>query len=322
VNDPTLSNSSSPPFPPRVCAVVVTFRRPQLLRECLHALGSQTRPVDHVLVIDNASDDGTPDAVRGEFPGVEVVELRENGGGAGGFHEGMKRAYDAGYDWFWLMDDDGRPAPDCLEQLLAPSHPLSAMVPLQQNSDGKQYGFFRWRGRGVDVTAQVVEGGKPVKGDYAFAFVGPLISRAVAQKVGFPRADFFIWFDDWEYALRVRHRSRADVILVPDALFFHDFGGKEREFSFLGRRTLRSEQPPWKTYYEARNQLWTMTRSRRRPRELPVYARTHFNALAGDLLFSPDRWERARLRLRGVLDGVLGRMGKRVSPSSPKGRPS
>lgn len=306
----------------RVCAVVVTFRRPQLLRECLRALESQTRPVDHILVIDNASGDETPDIVRDEFARAELVQLETNSGGAGGFAEGTKRAFEAGFDWMWLMDDDGRPAPDCLEQLLAPAHPLAAMVPLQQNSDGKQYGFFRWRGRGVDVTPEVVRGAVPVKGDYAFAFVGPLISRKVVEKIGLPRADFFIWFDDWEYALRVRHRSRADIILVPGALFHHDFGGKEREFSFLGRKTWRSEQPPWKTYYEARNQLWTMTRSRRRPREIAVYARTHFNALAGDILFSPDRWERAALRLRGAFDGALGRMGKRVSPPSSAAKKS
>ena len=302
----------------RVCAVVVTFRRPQLLRECLHALELQTRPVDHILVIDNASGDGTPDIVRKEFGRAELVELSTNSGGAGGFHEGTKRAFEAGFDWIWLMDDDGRPAPDCLEKLLLPAHPLAAMVPLQQDSQGKQYGFFRWRGRGVDVTPEVVAGGKAVKGDYAFAFVGPLIAREIVRKIGLPRADFFIWFDDWEYALRVRHRTRADVILVPNALFHHDFGGKAREYSFLGRTTRRSDQPPWKTYYEARNQLWTMTRSRRRPREIAVYARTHFNALAGDLLFAPDRWERARLRLKGVFDGALGLMGKRVSPSSGK----
>ncbi len=314
----TLTPTNSETSKARVCAVVVTFRRPQLLRECLAALESQSRPIDHILVIDNASGDGTSDIVREEFPRAEVVELATNSGGAGGFAEGTKRAFEAGFDWIWLMDDDGRPAPDCLEKLLLPSHRLAAMVPLQQDSQGKQYGFFRWRGRGVDVTSQVVEGGKPVKGDFTFAFVGPLISRTIVEKIGLPRADFFIWFDDWEYALRVRHRSRAEVILVPDALFHHDFGGKERDYSFLGRTTRRSDQPPWKTYYEARNQLWTMTRSRRRPREIAVYARTHLNALLSDLLFAPDRWERARLRLKGVLDGALGRMGKRVSPSSAK----
>ncbi|MFX5615039.1 glycosyltransferase, partial [Acinetobacter baumannii] len=78
-------------------------------RECLQSVLSQTRAPDHVLVVDNASTDGTGEMLKEEFPEVEVLRLPENQGGAGGFHEGIKRAYEAGYDWIWLMDDDGLP---------------------------------------------------------------------------------------------------------------------------------------------------------------------------------------------------------------------
>lgn len=67
----------------RVCAVIVTYNRKALLRECLKAVLSQTRPPDHVLVVDNASTDGTPEMLQEEFPQVEVLRLPETRAGPG-----------------------------------------------------------------------------------------------------------------------------------------------------------------------------------------------------------------------------------------------
>src|SRR5581483_11127319 len=91
---------------PTVVAVLVTYNRRDLLTEALGALGRQTRPLDAVLVVDNASNDGTPDLVRDRFPAVELVSLRRNTGGAGGFAAGVACALDRGADLVWLMDDD------------------------------------------------------------------------------------------------------------------------------------------------------------------------------------------------------------------------
>src|SRR5690606_27933775 len=97
-----------------------------------------TRPLQAIYIIDNASTDGTPELLHRmgytpspqggtltlETPGnqekVKIIHIRlpENTGGAGGFHEGVKRAYNDGYDWIWLMDDDAEPLEDALEKLL------------------------------------------------------------------------------------------------------------------------------------------------------------------------------------------------------------
>lgn len=296
----------------RVCAVVVTYNRRAVLRACLLALRAQIRPPDQVLVVDNASTDGTREMVRADFPEATLLALARNGGGAGGFHHGMRWAYRQGFDWLWIMDDDGRPAPDCLAQLLQHGQPNRILVPLQQDSTGRRYGFFAWRGRSVDVTAEIVARGETVGGDFVFAFVGPLISREVVARVGLPNAEYFIWFDDHEYALRARSKGEAEIIAVPEAIFFHDYGGPAKEVRFLWKRSLRSRQPAWKTYYETRNQLHTFTRTRRKPAELLYYFSYQLRPFVGDLLYEPDRWERARMRLLGVRDGALGRLGKRV----------
>ncbi|GAA6756682.1 hypothetical protein Thermus77420_21580 [Thermus thalpophilus] len=124
----------------RVCAVIVTHNRKELLRECLRAVLAQTRPVDHILVVDNASTDGTADMLREEFSQVEVLRLPENQGGAGGFHEGMKRAYELGYEWMWLMDDDALPSRTALEELLLFSEEADVVAPGLVNRAGVVYG--------------------------------------------------------------------------------------------------------------------------------------------------------------------------------------
>ena len=71
---------------------MVTHNRREMLRKCLWALAGQTAPLARVTVVDNASSDGTAEMVAAEYPEVEVVRLSRNVGGAGGFHEGMRRA--------------------------------------------------------------------------------------------------------------------------------------------------------------------------------------------------------------------------------------
>src|SRR5260370_39055866 len=100
-----------------VAAVIVTFNRKHLLGKCLEAVRAQTRPCERLFIIDNASSDGTAEflAAQGfldESP--EYVRLPVNTGSAGGFHEGMRAAYEAGFDWACLTGDRRCPAPEWL----------------------------------------------------------------------------------------------------------------------------------------------------------------------------------------------------------------
>jgi len=296
----------------RVCAVVVTYNRKLLLGECLIALQAQTRRVDEIVVVNNASTDGTEAFLNEEFPSIQTLNLPKNVGGAGGFHAGMQWAYTQGFDWIWVMDDDGRPAPDCLEKLFAHGSPNNVLVPILQDSSGRLYGFVMWKKQYINVTDEVLAGKQLTNGDLTFFFVGPLIPKEVVEQAGLPNKDFFIWFDDCEYALRLQSKTNAKVLFIPEARFFHDYGGKPREVRVLGRRSIRNYQPPWKTYYGARNHLYTVTRTRRSLQEWLGYLQYHLRLLMGDILYEPDRWERVRMRLKGMYDGATGKLGKRV----------
>jgi rhamnopyranosyl-N-acetylglucosaminyl-diphospho-decaprenol beta-1,3/1,4-galactofuranosyltransferase len=239
----------SPPSE-RVCAVVVTYNRKDLLRECLTALESQTRPVDRVLVIDNASTDGTPDVVRGEHPSVEYVRLPENRGGAGGFHEGTRRAYEDGFDWLWLMDDDTIPTDTALEELLAAPAALDGLPrPLVLASrvilpDGRLHPFNRppLDQRDPSRTMEAVgRGFMPIR---HASFVSAFIHRDAVTELGLPHAGFFIWVDDVEFTARVL-REHAGYA-VPSSVVVHK--SHTRGAVHSGERY----------YYAIRNTLWLL----------------------------------------------------------------
>src|SRR4051794_20749394 len=113
--------------PDTVCAVVVTHNRRALLAERLRAIGAQTRRPDHLLVVDNASTDGTAELVHERFADAELLALARSAGGAGGFNAGMRAARDRGFEWLWLLDDDPVATPEALERLLAPLRELRGL---------------------------------------------------------------------------------------------------------------------------------------------------------------------------------------------------
>ena len=108
-----------------VNAVIVTFNRKELLERCIQAILNQTYSVKNIVIIDNASTDGTDKLLKElDYLDNEKIlyrRLSTNIGGAGGFHEGMKFAHSLRQDWCWIMDDDVIPATDCLEELVVVS---------------------------------------------------------------------------------------------------------------------------------------------------------------------------------------------------------
>ena len=118
-----MRNASKNDVQGRVAAVLVTYNRKELLCECLDALLCQTTPIARIVLVDNASTDGTPEllAEKGYLENAvcDYHRMAVNTGGAGGFYEGVKRAYEAGFDWLWLMDDDVEPVPNALKKMLS-----------------------------------------------------------------------------------------------------------------------------------------------------------------------------------------------------------
>lgn len=193
-------------------AVVVTYNRKELLMECLDAIFQQTVSVGRVIIIDNCSTDGTAEclAQNGYLDNKKVLlkRMEENTGGAGGFYEGIKLAYENKSDWVWIMDDDVIPEKDCLEELLRADQLIDgeksffasavrgmngeAMnVPKINRKQSTAYiDWYRYLDDGI---VQIVKA----------TFVSLLINGKAIKKCGFPWKDFFIWGDDSEYTQRI-----------------------------------------------------------------------------------------------------------------------
>ncbi|MDD7962151.1 glycosyltransferase family 2 protein [Microbacterium thalli] len=238
-----------------VAAVVVTFNRREKLKTVLRSIEAQTLAPSQLIVIDNASTDGTSEYLdEREFSlPFEVVHLPSNTGGAGGFAEGMVRGYAAGADHVWIMDDDCYPEPEALEKLV----------------DGFD-GAVRELGGDVPFACSVVEftdgticemnnpvptwdwGRLLVKGQQnvmvtACSFVSVLIPRWAIAEYGLPYRDYFIWFDDREYTLRLTRRCPG--VQVMDSVVVHDMGeNRGVNFAMVTKDSL------WKFAYGVRNE--------------------------------------------------------------------
>jgi rhamnopyranosyl-N-acetylglucosaminyl-diphospho-decaprenol beta-1,3/1,4-galactofuranosyltransferase len=243
-----------------VCAVVVTYNRQELLRECLQAVTGQTRAPDAVLVVDNASTDGTPDMVRDEFPWVELLELATNEGSSGGFHEGMKAAAGRGFDYLWVMDDDTIPNPDALEVLLdarglVNGHGEPALLASKVLwTDGKMHPM-NWPGLDTQDMDEFIGGiERQVLRIRANTFPSLLIRRDAVEKYGPPRKGFFIWADDIDFTQRILRYEKG--WMVPASVAVHK---------------TKTAHTPWegkqRFYYAVRNGLFILRGDTLGPKE-------------------------------------------------------
>ena len=88
-------------------AIIVTYNRLELLKECIAACLKQTNKFEKIFIINNASTDGTYEYLEElKYEELEIIHSKENLGGAGGFYLGVEKAKDADLDYVLLIDDD------------------------------------------------------------------------------------------------------------------------------------------------------------------------------------------------------------------------
>ena len=241
-----------------VCAVLVTHNRRELLREALQGVLAQTARVERVLVIDNASTDGTDVMLAEEFghdQRIEVVRLNENVGGAGGFHEGIRRAAEGAQEWLWLLDDDTIARPDTVEELLAawqrlPDDRKPELLASQAwwtDCSVHPMNMPHFRHEEADFEFQAVDRG--AISIRTATFVSLLMPRRCVAEFGLPFADYFIWRDDIEYTGRILRDRRG--VLVVRSIVVHKTKTKYGPAQGSAERF----------YYFVRNGVWMHVRS-------------------------------------------------------------
>ncbi len=195
-----------------VCAVVVTYNRLALLKECVDAIRKQARPVDKILIVNNGSTDQTKTWLN-EQPDLWIVH-QENLGSAGGFHTGLKTAHHRGYGYYWLMDDDTIPEPSALAELLAAFQIDSTTAYACSRvlfPDGRTGNLprlpVRWAPPST-LTHYLNHGLLPIS---ACTFVSVLFTKSTVDKIGYPLSAMYIWGDDIEFTFRASQIGPAYV---------------------------------------------------------------------------------------------------------------
>lgn len=270
---------------PTVCAVVLTCNRLAKSRRCIEAVLRQTRSPDHVLIVDNASSDGTGDyasALAEDDPRITLLPLDENEGPAGGYAAGFEWAEEAGFNFVWAFADDVYPEPDCLEILL------------EEMGDA----------RDLIVYPYTLDEGTGEAANYP-QWSGVLIPCELIRRGGAPRRDLFWWIEDTEYLQwRLPRQCNARQRLAERAQAVHGIHEK-------------AEKAAWKYYYEVRNtlyyRLWVQDSSYRRrlTRTLVVLGKS----LARPVLREPHKLRKVGYVCLGAYHGIRGVLGKRVDPA-------
>ncbi|MGN8119650.1 glycosyltransferase [Labrys sp. 22185] len=240
----------------KICAVVVSYNRAYLLKFSLEAIQHQTIHCD-ILVVDNASTDNSLAVIEEAKminPKVRSLILPRNIGGAGGFHAGIKEAYNLGYDLFWLLDDDAIASSTALEKLLL------ARERLTSEPGSIAPGFYgsnvRWRdGNSARMNTPAIDhawlddmkNGWPYIPSNYNSFVSLLITRHSVAEHGLPLRQYFIWFDDCEYTFRLS-RARRGYFVMDSFVEHRTADNYSAEINQLNEKSL------WKFEYGIRNQ--------------------------------------------------------------------
>ncbi len=273
-----------------IAVVIVTYNRRKDLIVCLKSLLDQSLLPDEIIIVNNQSPDDTESylikagfiatdntantefgdestimhkTATGQTLKITYILKRENDGGAGGFYAGMKTAYDKGYEWILLMDDDGRPDKNEIRMLLEVSqrHSLKYANALVINRDSPTELAFRLLNHPVDSDFYL---DKELITDCGSPFNGTFIHRSLIDRIGFIKREMYIWGDEAEYSARAKEAG-FPLSTVCQARHFHPKTGKSQNMIPFVKRwgILPPSTKRAKIFY--RNQCYIFTRYNNKP---------------------------------------------------------
>jgi rhamnosyltransferase len=304
----------------RVLAHICTYNAANVIDRTIDAVRRQTRSVDEILIVDNASADDTLE--RPSIKHTTVLRQPENRGSSGAVYSGISYALEQGYDWIWVFDHDSVPASDALEKLLdlyagfSPTlqEKTAFLACLPCNiDDGKFH-------HGAVFTRHLLLPVKPVPESCYYPcdvaiWSGTLFRLAAVRRIGLPQSDYCLDGGDIEYGYRVM-KAGYTGFTHRDALLQHNIGGTSetrRNAKFGPINVPFYEFPPIRCYYLCRNTLYFVLHDSAEKRFgllLGVGLRL-FHVTASFLLRPRTHQEHILASLRGVWHGITGNIAAR-----------
>lgn len=288
-------------------AVVVAYNRRDLLREVLEALATQSRPLDRLVVVDNASHDGSAELATELLESwgsrARVIRLTENTGGAGGFTVGIAAALaETDVEWVWVMDDDTVPDSGALAEALdahqryraCGQDDLAVMGSRVTWIDGSDHPMNTPKPK-IRASARERQRARQVEclEIRSISFVSAFLRASRIRELGLPIADYFLWNDDFEFSARLLRGARG--LSVPGSLVMHK----------TARRGSSDHDPGPRFYFEVRNKLWVFRHSHAlKLWEKQLYLLATLRRWARTFAASTDRGQLWRELRRGLRDGL------------------
>ncbi len=216
---------------PSVTAVLVNWNGRDVTLECLRSLCKVEYRPFRTIVVDNASSDGSVEAIRSEFPEVEILAQAENLRFAGGNNAGIARALDTGADLVLLLNNDTVVDPAFVAALVErceAGHDCGMVAPKILYYDSPDTVWFAggeisfWTGTMKHRGIRELDRGQydtPRKIDYATGCC-ILLPAAVIRTVGMLDTAYFMYSEDADWSMRIR-RAGYDIWYEPAARVWH-----------------------------------------------------------------------------------------------------
>ena len=294
---------------PLIVTVILNTNKRADTLACLASLAQNTYANHKIIVLDNASSDGSPEAIRSDYPDVQLIGLTQNLGYAGNNNVGIKAAQAQGADWVFVLNEDTTLAPNCIADLVTAGErdpKIGIVGPLVYHHNEPE--LIQSAGGQMDRHLNIWHRGQNQKDTGQFATTDTmewisgcaiLLRRQVIEQVGMLDERFFYYWEETEWCLRAR-KVGWRIVHVPTAKLWHK--GVQRDY----------QPKPSVTYYSTRNRLLMLSKHHASISTW-AYSWGHIGRTLGSWTFKP-RWREMRSHRdamwRGAVDFVLQRWGK------------
>ncbi len=211
----------------RVAIIVLHYKNGHL-ESCLESLFRLTYEEKEVIVVDNASEDGSLEKVKQRFPQCLFIENGKNLGFAGGMNVGIRAALERGADWIWLFNNDAVAEGNSLSVLMGAAEgnrKAGLFSPVILDASGRNVWFAKGRVNYLRMRTehQTVSQASLREASYPSQILtgcALLINRTVIERIGLLDERFFLYYEDADYSLRAL-KAGFENIVVPGARVYH-----------------------------------------------------------------------------------------------------
>ena len=284
----------------KIAVVIVTFNRCDELVKTISAIQNQGILENDIIVINNNSTDNTKNILDSNYKNIQSIHLNENIASAGGFSKGMQTAFEKGYDWVWLFNDDSRPVEGSLKSIL--THLNSdkiqiGLLKIANKDENNKAVLLYWNGVrkpvSVDVSNEIVQ-------TDLITFDGCIISKKTIEKIGYCDPLYFMGTYEFDYCLKAKDAG-IGVYTLPNGLI---------EDGKLGGK---NGTPPWRQYYNTRNHLW-LALNRKSFVIFKGWLIREIKYTLSIILSGDKKIMRLVFKLRAIRDAFFNKRGKRYDP--------